>query len=184
MPTCSKHVTFPGRGGAAQTPTLAYRCEISLGDNGEPHEGPCASPSMLASVIARKDWETKDKEEKAKLRHERSGMAMTQSLPLTSASMIEPGSQKPHPSSPTDCPFCNEKPMHKEFVDHMKSHAGDNDVLQPVVREEVREDVSPAVKRSWSSSWDLAQIGAWLKHTDAPDDVLTAWSRHLNRLTD
>lgn len=123
---CGQRITRKSRDGTREiTPTLSYTCELDTG-----HDGPCASPSDLTSAQARQAWEAQDRQDKAVQRHQSSGLGMTQSVPMSSASIIESDLTtdpqrkvgRPHPSQEVDCPFCAEKPMAKDFINHVKSH--------------------------------------------------------------
>lgn len=130
MPVCGKRITRKSRDGTKEiTPTLSYNCELE-----QDHEGPCASPSDLTSAQARQDWELKDRRATELKRHQESGLGMTQSLPMPSASIVESDDTtepqlkvgRRHPSEPVPCPFCPETPLAKNFANHVMTHQGEH----------------------------------------------------------
>lgn len=138
MASCGERISLTGRGGKQITPTFAYPCELP-----SDHEGPHSSPSDMSSVKRRTTWEQEDLVKKAEKRHADSGM-IGQSLPLTSSSITQPGTQRPHPSSPTTCPFCPEMPMVKEFESHVRTHIhGDGSPEVPVDETVDKPDEQP-----------------------------------------
>lgn len=129
MPVCGKPVTRPTRSGGEMTPTLAYPCDIPIPDGESGHLGPCASTSDLGSVERRKHWEGQHAQDERIQRHRASGLSQTQSIPMSSASIMETGETepqrkvgRPHPSQEVDCPFCEEKPLAKDLYRHVAAH--------------------------------------------------------------
>jgi hypothetical protein len=99
----------------------------------------------MTSVDARKAWEVKEREKEAERRHQASGLAQTQSRPLTSASITQPGTQLPHPGQPTDCPFCDEKPLVKNFSTHIQEHARQAEDAEYARQQEAHRRVTGAI---------------------------------------
>jgi hypothetical protein len=119
---------------------ISHTCELPAG-----HDGPHSNPSDMTSVDARKAWQAKEREREAERRHQESGLSMTQSRPLTSASIVEPGSQRPHPGSSTDCIFCDEKPLVKNFAAHIAEHAREIEDPHYAERKEAHSRVAGAI---------------------------------------
>jgi hypothetical protein len=111
-----------GSDGEEMYPLVSHTCDLPKG-----HEGPHSSVSDMHSVEQRRAWMSREKDRQADQRHQASGLGRTQSRPLTSASITQPDTQKPHPSQATDCPFCNEKPLVKNFVNHIQEHAAEKE---------------------------------------------------------
>ena len=143
MTLCNKQITRKSRDGSENiTPVLAYRCELRLNEEGT-HEGPCSNPSDPVSRDQRIYWErSHDREEQLK-RHAASGLGQTQSIPMTSASIVESDDiqerynpalkvGRKHPSEPVNCPYCPEQPMHKDLIRHIQA----NHAVGPVEEEE------------------------------------------------
>lgn len=134
MTLCNKPITRKSRDGKEDiTPTLAYRCELRLGEDDAPHEGPCSNPSDPVSRDQRIHWERTHAREQAVKRHAASGLGQTQSIPLSSASITESDDIKErynpalkvgrkHPAEPVDCPFCDQQPMAKELLRHIQAN--------------------------------------------------------------
>lgn len=131
MTLCNKPITRTTREGDEITPTLAYRCELRLGEDDAPHAGPCSNPSDPVSRDRRIHWERTSAREQALKRHAASGLGQTQSIPLTSAYITESDDiqernnpalkvGRKHPSEPVECPFCPEQPMQKELLRHIQ----------------------------------------------------------------
>lgn len=131
MTACNKTISFKSRSGESITPTLAYRCEIQLGEDGSPHDGPCANPSDIRSRDRRIHWEAENARKQQVVRHAQSGLGLTQSIPLPSASVLDvtagdiadPSLRvgRRHPSEPVKCPFCSEEPLSKHLSSHIQT---------------------------------------------------------------
>jgi hypothetical protein len=102
---------------------FSEHCTLNIDDG--PHEGPCTSPADQVSVRERIAWQAKHDEEIADKRHADSGLGFFQSRPKPVSAIIDPGSLHPHPSAPTDCPFCKERPMHKDLMEHVRMHVNE-----------------------------------------------------------
>ncbi len=132
MPHCNKPITRTTRSGETITPTLSYRCEVNIPEGEVAHEGPCANPSDSVSRDARIHWQRTSARKSELDRHASSGLGQTQSIPLTSAFIVEGETNeernnpalkvaRTHPSAPVDCPFCNQQPMQKDLLRHIQT---------------------------------------------------------------
>lgn len=122
--TCGERITRgKGSDGEDIVPLVSHTCDLPDG-----HEGPHSSVSDMTSVEQRRSWERKRKDAEAEERHQKSGLARTQSRPMTSSSMVQ-FEQQPHPSAGTTCPFCDEQPLVKNFISHIEEHAREKAVL-------------------------------------------------------
>jgi hypothetical protein len=90
---------------------LNFPCEIA--DRG--HDGPHATPSILASVQARQAWEA---QQRAKVAQPGPG------LPYQNYEQFQDGVQKPHPRQMVQCFFCAIEVPYEEFYGHVATHAG------------------------------------------------------------
>jgi hypothetical protein len=97
---------------------LNFPCEIP--ERG--HEGPHATPSILASVQARQEWE---RQQAARIAQPGPG------LPYQNYEQFQPGVQKPHPRQLVKCFFCEAQVPYEEFYGHVGTHAGQTPAQGP-----------------------------------------------------
>ena len=90
---------------------LNFPCEIA--ERG--HEGPHATPSILASVQARQSWEAQQRQFQAQ---------PGAGLPYQNYEQFQNGTQKPHPRQMVRCFFCPAEVPYEEFYGHVATHAG------------------------------------------------------------
>ena len=150
MSRCGKRITrtsylrdsagkMTGETKQVDTPGISYTCDIQI--EGDPHEGPCASSSDNHSVAMRQKWETDNEVALAMKRHAASGLAVSQSLPMTVASIVSSDSLSPHPSAEARCPFCSERPLNKFLSAHIATHAAEAQYREQRITE--REELDP-----------------------------------------
>lgn len=190
MSKCTATITRPSRDGKTQiTPTMAYRCELNLEEG---HPGPCANPSDLTSVDQRKHWERQSARQEEVQRHAASGLH-TQSVPLTSASLMEPDGDwvdpalrvgRIHPGEPVQCPFCPDQPLEKEFVAHVRMHAPgpEGTADSPVFPSYAQASAIAAVDEAEDEVDDdrmVVEAWLWRNHATLPPRLMKAVKRLL-----
>jgi hypothetical protein len=89
---------------------LNFPCEVP--ERG--HDGPHATPSILASVQARQEWERQQAARQAQ---------PGPGLPYQNYEQFQPGVQKPHPRQLVTCMFCPAQVPYEEFYGHVATHA-------------------------------------------------------------
>jgi hypothetical protein len=97
---------------------LNFPCEVA--DRG--HDGPHATPSILASVQARQAWEAQQRQRQAQ---------PGPGLPYQNYEQFQDGTQKPHPRQLTQCFFCPAQVAYEEFYTHTATHATQPPVQAP-----------------------------------------------------
>jgi hypothetical protein len=88
---------------------LNFPCELP--ERG--HDGPHATPSILASVQARQAWEAQQAQRQAQ---------PGPGLPYQNYEQFQPGTQKPHPRQMVKCFFCSGEVVYEEFYGHIGTH--------------------------------------------------------------
>lgn len=90
---------------------LNFPCEVA--ERG--HEGPHATPSILASVQSRQAWEAQQRQLQSQ---------PGAGLPYQNYQQFGDGVQKPHPRQMVKCMFCPVEVPYEEFYSHVGTHAG------------------------------------------------------------
>jgi hypothetical protein len=97
---------------------LNFPCEVP--ERG--HDGPHATPSILASVQARQAWLAQQQAHQAQ---------PAPGLPYQNYEQFQPGVQKPHPRQLTQCFFCPVQVPYEEFYTHTATHAAQGTLQGP-----------------------------------------------------